>query len=54
MKGNIAKDYGDLVRDMWKGRSRTIAPLRLRVEHFKMNYSTEHFFSKLFSLCSGQ
>ena len=31
MKGNIAKDYGDLVRDIWKGKSRTIAPLRLRV-----------------------
>ena len=31
MKGNIAKDYGELVRDIWKGRSRTIAPLRLRV-----------------------
>ncbi|XP_046459200.1 ubiquitin carboxyl-terminal hydrolase 32-like isoform X2 [Daphnia pulex] len=30
MKGNIAKDYGDLIRDIWKGRSRTIAPLRLR------------------------
>lgn len=31
MKGNIAKDYGDLIRDIWKGKSRTIAPLRLRV-----------------------
>ncbi|KZS03438.1 Uncharacterized protein APZ42_033875 [Daphnia magna] len=30
MKGNIAKDYGDLIRDIWKGKSRTIAPLRLR------------------------
>lgn len=33
MKGNIAKDYGELVRDIWKGRSRTIAPLRLRVNN---------------------
>lgn len=36
MKGNIAKDYGDLVRDIWKGRSRTIAPLRLRVTCLKL------------------
>ena len=30
MKGHIAKRYGDLVRDMWAGETRTIAPIKLR------------------------
>ena len=30
MKGHIAKRYGDLVRDMWSGDTRTIAPIKLR------------------------
>jgi len=30
MKGHIAKRYGDLVRDMWSGETRTIAPIKLR------------------------
>ena len=30
MKGHIAKRYGDLVRDMWSGQNRTIAPIKLR------------------------
>ena len=30
MKGHIAKRYGDLVRDMWSGDHRTIAPIKLR------------------------
>ena len=30
MKGQIAKRYGDLVRDMWSGQNRTIAPIKLR------------------------
>jgi ubiquitin C-terminal hydrolase len=39
MKGNIAKDYGDLhlVRDIWRGKSRTIGPLRLRVLVLNLN-----------------
>jgi len=42
MKGNIAKDYGDLVRDIWKGKSRTIAPLRLRVSTTLSFLSVHH------------
>ena len=30
MKGHIAKRYGDLVRDMWSGKTRTIAPIKFR------------------------
>ncbi|XP_022251040.1 ubiquitin carboxyl-terminal hydrolase 32-like [Limulus polyphemus] len=30
MKGHMAKRYGDLVRDLWSGTSRTIAPVKLR------------------------
>ena len=30
MKGHIAKRYGDLVRDIWSGETRTIAPIKLR------------------------
>ncbi|ESO97937.1 hypothetical protein LOTGIDRAFT_153048 [Lottia gigantea] len=30
MKGHIAQRYGDLVKDIWSGTSRTIAPLKLR------------------------
>lgn len=31
MKGHIAQRYGELVKDIWSGTSRTIAPLKLRV-----------------------
>ncbi|XP_046386606.1 ubiquitin carboxyl-terminal hydrolase 32 isoform X1 [Ischnura elegans] len=30
MKGHIAKRYGDLIRDIWSGTAKTIAPLKLR------------------------
>ncbi|KAL3857432.1 hypothetical protein ACJMK2_012103, partial [Sinanodonta woodiana] len=30
MKGHIAQRYGELVKDMWSGSSKTIAPLKLR------------------------
>ena len=30
MKGHIAKRYGDLVRDIWTGDNRTVAPIKLR------------------------
>ncbi|XP_052268914.1 ubiquitin carboxyl-terminal hydrolase 32-like isoform X1 [Dreissena polymorpha] len=30
MKGHIAQRYGDLVKDMWSGTTRTTAPLKLR------------------------
>ncbi|KAK3083744.1 hypothetical protein FSP39_002517 [Pinctada imbricata] len=30
MKGHIAQRYGELVKDLWSGTSRTIAPLKLR------------------------
>jgi hypothetical protein len=47
MKGNIAKDYGDLIRDIWKGRSRTIAPLRLRVKIILVKKFLTHFKKSL-------
>ena len=31
MKGHIAQRYGELVKDLWSGSSKTLAPLRLRV-----------------------
>lgn len=31
MKGHIAKQYGDLITQMWKGQCKTIAPFNLRV-----------------------
>jgi hypothetical protein len=31
MKGHIAQRYGDLVKDMWSGTTKTTAPLKLRV-----------------------
>ena len=31
MKGHIAQCYGDLIKDMWSGSSKTTAPLKLRV-----------------------
>ncbi|KAJ8312078.1 hypothetical protein KUTeg_009451 [Tegillarca granosa] len=30
MKGHIAQRYGELVKDLWSGTSKTIAPLKLR------------------------
>lgn len=30
MKGHIAKRYGDLIRDIWSGTCKTVAPLKLR------------------------
>ncbi|GFR71298.1 ubiquitin carboxyl-terminal hydrolase [Elysia marginata] len=30
MKGHIAQRYGELVKDLWSGTSRTVAPLKLR------------------------
>lgn len=30
MKGHIAQRYGELVKDLWSGSSKTIAPLKLR------------------------
>ncbi|XP_071178506.1 ubiquitin carboxyl-terminal hydrolase 32-like [Mytilus edulis] len=30
MRGHIAQRYGELVKDLWSGTSRTLAPLRLR------------------------
>ena len=31
MKGHIAQRYGELVKDMWSGSTKTTAPLKLRV-----------------------
>ena len=31
MKGHIAQRYGELVKDLWSGSSKTLAPLKLRV-----------------------
>ena len=30
-RGNIAQRYGELVKDLWSGTARSIAPLKLRV-----------------------
>ncbi|KAK7480047.1 hypothetical protein BaRGS_00028684 [Batillaria attramentaria] len=30
MKGHIAQRYGELIKDLWSGTSRTVAPLKLR------------------------
>lgn len=32
MKGCIAKRYGDLIHEIWRGTAKTIAPLKLRVK----------------------
>jgi len=34
MKGCIAKRYGDLIHEIWRGTAKTIAPLKLRVINF--------------------
>ena len=31
MKGHIAQRYGELVKDLWSGTAKSIAPLKLRV-----------------------
>ena len=33
MKGHIAQRYGELVKDMWSGSTKTTAPLKLRVSN---------------------
>ncbi len=33
MKGHVAQRYGDLVKDLWAGTAKSIAPLKLRVSH---------------------
>ncbi|CAG0879349.1 unnamed protein product [Cyprideis torosa] len=40
MKGDVAKSFGDLIRDMWSERSRTIAPIKIRNT---INQYTERF-----------
>ena len=30
-RGNIAQRYGELVKDLWSGAAKSIAPLKLRV-----------------------
>ena len=30
IQGHIAKRFGDLVRDIWSGELKTIAPIKLR------------------------
>jgi len=34
MKGCIAKRYGDLIHEIWRGTAKTIAPLKLRVNYY--------------------
>ena len=31
MKGHIAKRYGELIKDLWAGNAKSVAPLKLRV-----------------------
>jgi len=42
MKGHIAKRFGDLVRDIWSGESKTIAPIKLRwtVGKYRSNFAS--------------
>lgn len=56
MKGCIAKRYGDLIHEIWRGTAKTIAPLKLRVIYlyayiFVMNIEY-HWFNCF--CCSGQ
>lgn len=37
MKGCIAKRYGDLIHEIWRGTAKTIAPLKLRVNYLYLN-----------------
>ena len=31
MKGHVAQRYGELVKELWSGQTRSLAPLKLRV-----------------------
>lgn len=31
MKGHMARQYGNLMQELWAGGARTVAPLKLRV-----------------------
>lgn len=33
MKGHLAEKYGELVKDLWSGSSRCLAPLKFRVSY---------------------
>ena len=33
MKGHIAQRYGELVKDLWSGTAKAVAPLKFRVSH---------------------
>ena len=36
MKGHIAQRYGELIKDLWSGTSRAVAPLKLRVSEIRL------------------
>ena len=40
MGGDMAKRYGDLVCELWKGTSRSIVPLRFRVSESASVYGS--------------
>lgn len=50
MKGHIAQRYGDLIKDIWSGTARSIAPLKLRVtySHF-LKFWTQALSNVLYS-----
>ena len=42
LQGHIAKRFGDLVRDIWSGDAKTIAPIKLRwtVGKYRPNFAS--------------
>ena len=53
MKGHIAQRYGELVRDLWSGMAKTVAPLKLRVGIADDKFSTFYFLRVSFKKHCG-
>ena len=41
MKGHVAQRYGELVKDLWSGTNRSLAPLKLRVRQHATHLTIE-------------
>lgn len=56
MKGCIAKRYGDLIHEIWRGTAKTIAPLKLRVTYLYLIliFKKLSINSLIFLIYSGQ
>ncbi|KAJ8312385.1 hypothetical protein KUTeg_009758 [Tegillarca granosa] len=52
MKGHIAQRYGELVKDLWSGTSKTIAPLKLR-QHDSHTFCFLYFSGPLGNMHPG-